>query len=178
MNILRGSVPVVRRVLNPAILVRAHKGETSILGMAYPGEKSLPPSRRPSGAGLAVMTSDAHLKELGEFLEARRAGLSPRTVGLPDTGGPRRVAGLRREEVALLAAISTDYCTRLEQGRIKPSASALAALSHVLHLDDHQRGHLHRSVHADAVRGLEGRRPYLRVPSAYVGPPNTRTIRG
>lgn len=51
------------------------------------------------------MTGDAHLNELGEFLKARRAVLSPRTVGLPDTGGPRRVPGLRREEVALLAAI-------------------------------------------------------------------------
>ncbi|MFD5914435.1 helix-turn-helix transcriptional regulator [Streptomyces massasporeus] len=88
------------------------------------------------------MTSDARLNELGEFLKARRAELSPRTVGLPDTGG-RRVPGLRREEVALLAAIGTDYYTRLEQGRIQPpDPSVLAALSHVLHLDDHQRDHL------------------------------------
>ncbi|MER6135483.1 helix-turn-helix transcriptional regulator [Streptomyces sp. NPDC001815] len=87
------------------------------------------------------MTSDAHVNELGSFLKARRAELSPRTVGLPDTGG-RRVPGLRREEVALLVAISTDYYTRLEQGRIQPSASVLAALAHVLHLSDHQRDHL------------------------------------
>ncbi|WP_371583928.1 helix-turn-helix domain-containing protein [Streptomyces sp. NBC_01314] len=87
------------------------------------------------------MTSDAHLNGLGEFLKVRRAELTPRTVGLPDTGG-RRVPGLRREEVALLAAISVDYYTRLEQGRIQPSASVLAALAHVLHLDDHQRDHL------------------------------------
>ncbi|MGP3961001.1 helix-turn-helix domain-containing protein [Nonomuraea sp. 3N208] len=85
------------------------------------------------------MTSNAHLNELGEFLKARRAELSPRTVGLPDSGTPRRVAGLRREEVALLAAISTDYYTRLEQGRIHPSAPVLAALARVLHLDDGQR---------------------------------------
>ncbi|MEU9208630.1 helix-turn-helix domain-containing protein [Streptomyces sp. NPDC048415] len=88
------------------------------------------------------MTSNAHLNELGEFLKARRAELSPRTVGLPDTGGPRRVAGLRREEVALLAAISTDYYTRLEQGRIQASASVLAALAGVLHLGDDQRDYL------------------------------------
>ncbi|MER6162458.1 helix-turn-helix transcriptional regulator [Streptomyces sp. NPDC001868] len=88
------------------------------------------------------MTSDAHLNELGSFLKARRAELSPRTVGLPDTGG-RRVPGLRREEVALLAAISSDYYTRLEQGRIQsPDPSTLATLAHVLHLDDHQRDHL------------------------------------
>ncbi|WP_105971135.1 helix-turn-helix domain-containing protein [Streptomyces geranii] len=87
------------------------------------------------------MTSDAHLNELGSFLKALRAGLSPRTVGLPDTGG-RRVPGLRREEVALLAAISSDHYTRLEQGRIQPSAAVLGALAHALHLSDHQRDHL------------------------------------
>ncbi|MFK0159466.1 helix-turn-helix domain-containing protein [Streptomyces sp. NPDC090499] len=88
------------------------------------------------------MSSDAHPNELGEFLKARRAELSPRTVGLPETGGPRRVAGLRREEVALLAAISTDYYTRLEQGRIRPSAPVLASLAKVLHLGNGQRDHL------------------------------------
>ncbi|MEV7388102.1 MULTISPECIES: helix-turn-helix transcriptional regulator [unclassified Streptomyces] len=87
------------------------------------------------------MTSEARLNELGEFLKARRAELSPRTAGLPDTGG-RRVPGLRREEVALLAAISAGYYTRLEQGRIQPSASVLAALAHVLRLDDHHRARL------------------------------------
>ncbi|GAQ65752.1 hypothetical protein SsS58_06167 [Streptomyces scabiei] len=87
------------------------------------------------------MTSDAHLDELGQFLKLRRAELSPRTVGLLDTGG-RRVAGLRREEAALLAAISTEYYTRLEQGRIQPSASVPAALVEVLRLTDDQRDHL------------------------------------
>ncbi|MBG0854568.1 helix-turn-helix domain-containing protein [Streptomyces spinoverrucosus] len=88
------------------------------------------------------MASDSYLKELGQFLKAQRAKLSPRTVGLPDSGGRRRVAGLRREEVALLAAISTDYYTRLEQGRIQPSAPLLTTLAQVLHLDDEQRDHL------------------------------------
>ena len=87
------------------------------------------------------MTGDAHLKELGEILKTRRAELTPHTVGLPDTGG-RRVPGLRREEVALLAAISTDYYTRLEQGRIQPSASVLGTLAHALHLSDQQRDRL------------------------------------
>lgn len=87
------------------------------------------------------MTGEAHPNELGEFLKQRRSELTPRTVGLPDTGG-RRVPGLRREEVAVLAAISTDYYTRLEQGRVQPSASLLAALSRVLHLSDHQRDRL------------------------------------
>ncbi|MEH0554103.1 helix-turn-helix domain-containing protein [Streptomyces sp. B21-101] len=97
------------------------------------------------------MTSDAHLNELGQFLKLRRAELSPRTVGLPDTGG-RRVPGLRREEVALLASISTDYYTRLEQGRIQPSVSLLAALAQVLRLADDQRDHLFELVGRRSAR--------------------------
>ncbi len=88
------------------------------------------------------MSPDAHLNELGEFLKARRDELSPRTVGLPDGAGARRVAGLRREEVARLAAISTDYYTRLEQGRIQASAPVLESLAQALHLDDDQRSYL------------------------------------
>ncbi|MFI5793090.1 helix-turn-helix domain-containing protein [Streptomyces sp. NPDC051677] len=110
------------------------------------------------------MTSDAHLNELGEFLKVRRAELSPRTVGLPDTGG-RRVPGLRREEVALLAAISSDYYTRLEQGRIQPSATVLASLAHALHLDDHQRDHLFelagRRMARQRVPGTQKAQPQL-----------------
>ncbi|MEV6420818.1 helix-turn-helix transcriptional regulator [Streptomyces sp. NPDC051662] len=88
------------------------------------------------------MNRDAHRNELGEFLRARRAELSPRAVGLPDSGTPRRVPGLRREEVARLAAISTDFYTRLEQGRIQASSSALASLARVLRLNDDQRDYL------------------------------------
>src|SRR3954467_7313615 len=77
--------------------------------------------------------------ELGSFLRARRSELTPSDVALPDGGGQRRVAGLRREEVAQLAAISSDYYTRLEQGRISPSTSVLASLARVLRLDDDQR---------------------------------------
>lgn len=112
------------------------------------------------------MTSDAHRNELGEFLKARRAELSPRTVGLPATGGPRRVAGLRREEVALLAAISTDYYARLEQGRIQPSAPVLAALAQVLHLGDDQRDHLFELACRQSARprrqGTQKAQPQLR----------------
>ncbi|MFD7406523.1 helix-turn-helix transcriptional regulator [Streptomyces sp. NPDC059866] len=91
---------------------------------------------------LGNMTSNVPFDELGEFLRKRRSELSPRAVGLPETGGPRRVAGLRREEVAQLASISTDYYTRLEQGRIQASAPVLDALARVLHLDDDERGYL------------------------------------
>ncbi|MDT0321921.1 helix-turn-helix transcriptional regulator [Streptomyces millisiae] len=88
------------------------------------------------------MKRDPRRHDLGEFLKARRAELAPAVVGLPD-GGPRRVAGLRREEIAVLAAISTDYYARLEQGRIQPSPSVLESLARVLHLDDDQRAYLY-----------------------------------
>jgi transcriptional regulator with XRE-family HTH domain len=81
--------------------------------------------------------------ELGAFLRARRSELSPSDVDLPEDGTRRRVAGLRREEVAQLAAISTDYYTRLEQGRIRPSPPVLASLVRVLRLDDDQRTYMH-----------------------------------
>lgn len=72
---------------------------------------------------------------LGEYLRARRELVSPETVGLP-SGGLRRVSGLRREEVAMLAGISSDYYLRLEQGRDRnPSTQVLEALARVLQLD-------------------------------------------
>ncbi|MBC3191759.1 helix-turn-helix transcriptional regulator [Pseudonocardia sp. C8] len=79
--------------------------------------------------------------ELGEFLKVRRAEIGPREAGLPDVG-TRRVPGLRREEVALLAAISTDYYTRIEQGRIRASEPVLEAIARVLQLDEDHRGYL------------------------------------
>ncbi|MFF3714017.1 helix-turn-helix domain-containing protein [Streptomyces phaeochromogenes] len=98
------------------------------------------------------MTRNAHLNELGEFLKTRRAELSPRAVGLPETGGRRRVEGLRREEVAQLAAISTEYYTRLEQGRIQASGPVLSALAQVLRLDDDQRDYLFELAGKDQAR--------------------------
>ncbi|MBQ0887040.1 helix-turn-helix domain-containing protein [Streptomyces sp. RM72] len=105
------------------------------------------------------MSSGARPGELGAFLRARRAGLSPRTVGLPDTGRRRRVTGLRREEVAELAEISTAQYTRLEQGRIRPSAPVLDALARVLHLDDEQRAHMFDLAGHAADSGRPVRRP-------------------
>lgn len=72
---------------------------------------------------------------LGDYLRARRELVTPASVGLPP-GGVRRVAGLRREEVAMLAGISADYYLRLEQGRDRrPSTQVLDALARVLQLD-------------------------------------------
>lgn len=79
---------------------------------------------------------------LGGYLRARRELVSPAQAGIP-SGGNRRVPGLRREEVALLAGISPDYYLRLERGRDKnPSPQVLASLARVLRLDDVERTYL------------------------------------
>jgi transcriptional regulator with XRE-family HTH domain len=81
---------------------------------------------------------------LGEFLRARRAKLEPADVGLPSSG-TRRVAGLRREEVAVLAGVSADYYTRLEQGRERsPSGQVVDAIARALQLDADGRWHAYR----------------------------------
>jgi transcriptional regulator with XRE-family HTH domain len=81
--------------------------------------------------------------ELGEFLRVRRSRLTPADVGLPSTGA-RRVAGLRREEVAVLAGVSADYYARLEQGReTNPSGQVIDALARALQLDHEAHQHAH-----------------------------------
>lgn len=81
--------------------------------------------------------------ELREFLTSRRARLTPDVAGLPVYGGSRRVPGLRREEVALLAGVSVDYYTRLERGNAAGvSESVLEAIARALRLDDVERSHL------------------------------------
>lgn len=80
--------------------------------------------------------------ELAAFLKSRRDRIRPSDVGLP-TGPRRRVAGLRREEVAQLAGLSADYYTELERGRgAQPSAQVLAALARALRLNGDERDHL------------------------------------
>lgn len=81
---------------------------------------------------------------LGDFLYARRSQLRPADVGLKDYGDRRRVAGLRREELALLAGVSASYYTRLEQGQsVGASPEILDALARALCLDASERRHLH-----------------------------------
>lgn len=82
-------------------------------------------------------------KELGDFLRSRRERLQPVDVGLP-SGARRRTPGLRREEVAVLAHISIEYYTRLEQGRApRPSSEVLAGIGAALLLTDAEAVHLH-----------------------------------
>ncbi|WP_019926357.1 helix-turn-helix transcriptional regulator [Nocardia sp. BMG111209] len=82
-------------------------------------------------------------QELGAFLRTRRERLRPEDVGLP-SGPRRRTPGLRREEVAVLAHISTEYYVRLEQGRApRPSGEVLAGIAGALRLTDAESDHLH-----------------------------------
>ena len=81
---------------------------------------------------------------LGDFLRARREGLKPHDVGLPEYGH-RRVKGLRREEVAMLAGMSGDYYVRLEQGReSSPSPQVVEAVARALLLEEEAADHLRR----------------------------------
>lgn len=114
----------------------------------------------------------AHHGELREFLRSRRARLTPPDVGLPWHVDGRKVAGLRREEIAVLAGVSVDYYTRLEQGRARNvSDQVLDAVAAALKLDDLERRHLFDLVRtpgraagpsasrraAGAVQGLKAR---------------------
>ncbi|WP_460351556.1 helix-turn-helix transcriptional regulator [Actinoallomurus acanthiterrae] len=97
--------------------------------------------------------------QLADFLRRRREAIRPAEVGIAD-GPRRRTAGLRREEVAMLAGMSVDYVVRLEQGRSsQPSTQLLGALARALRLSDDERDHLfhlagHRPPPADGVARL------------------------
>ncbi|SFF73905.1 helix-turn-helix transcriptional regulator [Curtobacterium sp. YR515] len=91
---------------------------------------------------------DAEHEAIGGFLTSRRARLTPAEVGLPDFGGRRRVPGLRREEVALLAGVSPEYYRKLERGNaLGVSDAVLEGINRALQLDDAEAAHL-----ADLVR--------------------------
>ncbi|GAA0670597.1 hypothetical protein GCM10010193_23400 [Kitasatospora atroaurantiaca] len=105
--------------------------------------------------------------ELGRYLRARRALVSPSEAGLEAGTGLRRTPGLRREELATLAGISIDHYTRLERGReTRPSASVVDALARALLLEEDEHEHL-RSLAARAARSAAEPHP---VPSRTVRP--------
>lgn len=109
-----------------------------------------------------------HQEELRGFLISRRARLSPEDAGMTPFPGMRRVAGMRREEVAYLAGISVDYYTRLERGRVQGiSEEILVAVSRALRLDDVEHEHLLRlvqSLRPGAERRTRRRRTAPREP--------------
>lgn len=91
-------------------------------------------------------------RTLSAFLTARRAAVTPEQAGIPDSG-PRRVPGLRREEVAALSGVSVDWYVRLEQGRqVTPSESVLVAIARTLRLDDAEREYLMNLARPSADR--------------------------
>ncbi|MCC5477582.1 helix-turn-helix domain-containing protein [Streptomyces barringtoniae] len=103
---------------------------------------------------------------LGDFLRARRALVRPEDVGLPG-GGLRRVPGLRREEVAMLAGISSDYYLRLEQGRDRnPSVQVLQAIAGVLRLDADATAHLVGLAQDRPSSGVRSGRRTQQVPAS------------
>jgi transcriptional regulator with XRE-family HTH domain len=105
---------------------------------------------------------DESTNALGVFLRARRGLVTPQQANISD-GGARRVPGLRREEVAMLAGISADYYLRLERGRDRnPSRQVLESIARVLHLDDAHVAHLLTLV--AEVPGRRPRRPRRQAP--------------
>ncbi|MEV0090661.1 helix-turn-helix transcriptional regulator [Streptomyces sp. NPDC050738] len=97
---------------------------------------------------------------LRDFLQTRRSQLQPADVGLPTYGERRRVPGLRREELALLAGVSASYYTRLEQGQsLNASTEVLDAIARALRLDESERLHLHALARSDEHRSRGSRRP-------------------
>ncbi|MEU9110419.1 helix-turn-helix transcriptional regulator [Streptomyces sp. NPDC048483] len=141
--------------------------------------------------------------ELGRYLRARRARITPEEAGLPAGTGIRRTPGLRREELATLAGVSVDYYTRLERGReTNPSAAVIDALGRALRLsgDAHERLHdlaelasgrftepcptAEHTVRASVLRMLEAVRPlpaYVVSPHSYMlaaNPPGRRLLPG
>jgi transcriptional regulator with XRE-family HTH domain len=100
--------------------------------------------------------------QIREFLSTRRAKISPKQAGLPVYGGDRRrVSGLRREEVAILAGISSEYYTRLERGNATGvSESVIDGIAHALQLDEAERTHL-----LDLIRTAGATRPPRRRPA-------------
>lgn len=99
--------------------------------------------------------------QIKEFLSSRRARITPQEAGLPAYGGRRRVSGLRREEVALLAGVSVDYYVRMERGGLAgASESVLDALATALRLDDAEREHLF-ALARESGGGTRRRKPEL-----------------
>jgi transcriptional regulator with XRE-family HTH domain len=112
-----------------------------------------------AGSDVASVAVD-NRDEIRQFLASRRGRITPEQAGLPAYGGNRRVAGLRREEVALLAGVSVDYYTRMERGNLHGvSEVVLDALARALQLDEAERGHLFDLARAANTTARPRRRP-------------------
>lgn len=113
--------------------------------------------------------------EVRDFLRTRRERVTPQQVGLPDFGGVRRVKGLRREELALIAGMSVDYYIRLERGNLTGvSESVLGSLSRALRLDDAEHAHLFDLARVQNASATTRRKP----PTSKVRPTVQRMLDG
>src|SRR4051812_27346079 len=122
----------------------------------------LPASRRAAYRG-AVSTTDSSA-EIRDFLRPRRARITPEQAGRPAYGGNRRVKGLRREEVAMLAGVSVDYYVRMERGSLAgASESVLNALADALRLDEAERTHLFALARESGHHTTPRKRPAVTV---------------
>ncbi len=109
-------------------------------------------------------------RRLGEFLQTRRAQLRPEDAGVVTYGDRRRVPGLRREELALLAGVSASYYSRLEQGHsTNASVEVLDAIAGALRLDDTERRHLHELAAGTRPGGQTRGRARRPAPEAVTG---------
>jgi transcriptional regulator with XRE-family HTH domain len=118
------------------------------------------------------VTGVSNENEISEFLTTRRAKVTPTSAGLPSFGRHRRVAGLRREEVALIAGISVEYYVRLERGNARGvSEGVLEAISGALQLDEAEHSHL-----LDLVRTANETQPVRRTQAQQAVRPSVRRI--
>ncbi|WP_460752620.1 helix-turn-helix transcriptional regulator [Myceligenerans cantabricum] len=113
-----------------------------------------------------MATEQAYARELGDFLRSRRERTTPADLGL-EPGPRRKVAGLRREEIALLAGLSADYYQRLEQGRnVRPSDTVLDSIADALALDEVERRHMLMLARATRQPDVRVRRRPEQVPAS------------
>ncbi len=120
----------------------------------------------PNGADARNVDTVDNRTEIRDFLATRRAKLTPEQVGLP-AGGRRRVPGLRREEVAVIAGVSTDWYIRLEKGHISGvSDDVLDAVARALQLSDAEREHLFNLARAAKPSRTPRRRAKAQIPAS------------
>ena len=145
------------------------RGTAAIREMTLIGVPAAPPHE----AGYSpTVDSVSSRNEIREFLTTRRARITPERAGLHAYGGRRRVSGLRREEVALLASISVEYYTQLERGNVRGvSEDVLEAVARALKFDEVERTHLF-----DLVRAAKRRPGRARPTSERVRPSVQRVL--
>jgi transcriptional regulator with XRE-family HTH domain len=141
-------------VVESTAIRRVERGPT----VRFPIRAPLRPARR----RIFVFMDDT-ANDISAFLTSRRAKLSPEQAGIPDFGGRRRVPGLRREEVALIAGMSAEYYKRLERGNASGvSEAVLDGISRALQLDEAERAHLYELVRTANASAHPQRRRQVR----------------